>query len=52
MTNFFTAIVGFALFFVVFYGATKLMGYAFRKSRKQEETASIGEDDGIANDTD
>lgn len=45
MTNFFTAIVGFALFFVVFYGATKLLGYAFRKSRKEKEATSKEEDD-------
>lgn len=46
MTNIIPIIVAFALFFAVFYGATKLLGYAFRKSRKQEETTPKDEDDG------
>ena len=45
MTNFVPIIVAFSLFFVVFYGATKLLGYAFRKGRKQDETTSEEEGD-------
>ena len=45
MANFVTAIVGFTLFFVVFYGATKLMGYAFRKRKNKDEMTSAEERD-------
>ena len=45
MTNFVPIIVAFALFFAVFYGATKLLGYAFRGPKEQDETTSVEERD-------
>ena len=37
MTTFFIAIFVFILFFAVFVGATKLLGYISRKRRKPED---------------
>ena len=49
MSNFFTAIVGFILFFAVFYGATKLLGRAFRNHTEQEEPVDQSEPEDVAN---
>ncbi len=40
MNTFFIAILAFILFFAVFYGATKLLGYASRNRKGQEDTAT------------
>ena len=40
MTNFFVAILFFILFFVVFYGATKLMAFASRKRKEKGSNIS------------
>lgn len=37
MTVFFVAIIAFVLFFAVFFGATKLLGYLSRKRKEQED---------------
>lgn len=49
MSNFFSALVGFILFFAVFYGATKLLGRAFRNHTEQEESKSQSEPENVTN---
>ena len=44
MTTFFGAILAFILFFAVFFGATKLLGYASRNRKGQEDTATDEEE--------
>ena len=49
MSNFLTALVGFILFFAVFYGATKLLGRAFRNHTEQEEPKNQSEPEDVKN---
>ena len=44
MTSFFGAIIFFILFFVVFYGATKLLDYASRKRKEKDADISDAEE--------
>lgn len=45
MTGFFVAVIVFILFFVIFYGATKLLGYASRNRKGQDPDPSDPEGD-------